>query len=168
MAAGHESLLSPRQRDLVSGALCIAGGIGVLVEARKDSIGSLDRLGPGFYPAVLGTLLTLVGVLIVAAALISTSRDATRFDDMAHEAGAPDWRGCACIVGGVVMFIVFARLMGLAPAIFACVFVGALGDRTATLRGCLILATVMAVAGTVLFGYLLGINMPLWQWPFAS
>jgi hypothetical protein len=66
------------------------------------------------------------------------------------------------------MFIVFAWLMGLAPAIFACVFVGALGDRTATLRGCLILATVMAVAGTVLFGYLLGINMPLWQWPFAS
>ena len=60
MAVGTRKMLSTRQRDLVSGALCIAAGIGVLIEARKDTIGSLDQSGPGFYPAVLGTLLTLV------------------------------------------------------------------------------------------------------------
>ena len=165
MAAGPQGFLSPRQRDLVSGTLCIVGGIGVLIEARKDSIGTLDRLGPGFYPAVLGVLLVLVGGLIIATTLLA----APRSDDGAHDTVvAPDWRGCACITGGVVAFVVFAWLMGLASAIFACVVVGALGDRTATLRGSVILSMGMAIAGTVLFGFLLGINMPLWQWPFAS
>jgi uncharacterized membrane protein len=155
-------VLSPRKRDLVSGMLCVAGGIGVLCEAYKDKIGSLDRLGPGFYPAVLGVLLILVGMLITATTLTGSSHD----DDAAGDTiAAPDWRGCLCIVGGVLAFVFVAWLAGLAPAIFACVFVGALGDRTASLRGSLIMAAVMAITGTVLFGYLLGINMPLWQWP---
>jgi len=158
-------MLSPRQRDLVCGALCIAGGGGVLLEARKDTIGLLASPGAGFYPAVLGVLLTLVGLLIVGTGLTTTP---TTDDAGTEVAGGPDWRGCACIVAGVVAFIVFAWLTGLAPAIFASVFVAALGDRTASLRGSLVLALAMSVAGTALFGYLLGINMPLWQWPWAA
>lgn len=141
--------------------LCVAGGIGVLFEAYKDKIGSLDRLGPGFYPAVLGVLLILVGMLIAATTLAGPSHH----DDATEETiAAPDWRGCICIVGSVVAFVFVAWLAGLAPAIFTCVFVGALGDRAASWRGSLIMAAVMAMTGTVLFGYLLGINMPLWQW----
>ena len=165
MAVGQRGLLSPRQRDLVSGVLCIAGGAGVLSEARRLGLGTLDHLGAGFYPAVLGSLLVLVGGLIAATALVT----AQQADDASHDVVVmPDWRGCACIVGAVMSFVLFAWCMGLAPAIFACVFIGALGDRTGTLRGSLILAVGMAIASTMLFGYLLGINMPLWQWPFAS
>jgi len=83
-------------------------------------------------------------------------------------AGGPDWRGWLCIIAGGALFIVFAWLTGLAPAIFACVFVAALGDRTASLRGSLVLALGMTVFGTVLFGYLLRISMPLWHWPWAG
>jgi len=158
-------MLSSRQRDLISGMLCLAGGAGALLEGGKDTIGSLASPGPGFYPAILGALLALVGLLIVSMALPASH--ATN-DDGIEPAGAPDWRGCACIVGGVMAFIVVAWLGGLTPAIFACVFVGALGDRTASVRGSLILALGMSVAGTVLFGYLLGMNMPLWQWPWAT
>jgi len=158
-------MLSFRYRDLVSGVICLAGGGGVLVEAHNETIGSLSSLGPGFYPAVLGALLTLVGLLIVGTALTASPTD----DDAGTEpVGGPDWRGCACIVGGVAAFIIVAWLSGLAPAIFACVFIGALGDRTTSLKGSLTLAVAMSVAGTVLFGYLLGINMPLWQWPWAT
>jgi len=158
-------MLSSRQRDLVSGTLCLVGGAGALLEAGKDTIGSLTSPGPGFYPAILGALLALVGLLIVGAALAASHAT----DDVGTEpVGGPDWRGCACIVGGVMAFIVVAWLAGLSPAIFACVFVAALGDRTASVRGSLILALVMSIVGTVLFGYLLGINMPLWQWPWAT
>jgi hypothetical protein len=44
----------------------------------------------------------------------------------------------------------------------------ALGDRTTSLRGSLVLVLCMTLFGTVLFGYLLRIAMPLWQWPWAG
>jgi hypothetical protein len=66
------------------------------------------------------------------------------------------------------VFIGLAWSAGLAPALFGCAMLAALGDHTATFRGSLALALAMGVAGTVLFGILLGINMPLWQWPFGS
>jgi hypothetical protein len=150
-----------KRRDVVSGLLCLAAGIGALAEARGYAIGSLNQLGPGFYPAILGGLLALVGLLITASALAGaiTSEAGEALPD------GPDWRGWFCITAGVLVFIGLAWSSGLAPAIFGTVFVAALGDRQATLRGSLLLALGMAVAGTVLFGYLLGINMPLWQMP---
>jgi putative tricarboxylic transport membrane protein len=165
MEAGGAEMQWVRYRDLLAGVVCVAGGSGVLFEARKYTIGSLDSLGPGFYPAILGALLLLVGVAIIGTALTTMPPP----DESAADfAGGPDWRGWSCIVAAVVLFIVCAWLAGLAPAIFACVFVAALGDRTASLHGSLLLALGMSVAGTVLFGYLLGINMPLWQWPWAT
>jgi hypothetical protein len=158
-------MLSGRRRDVISGTICIAAGCGAIAEASSYTIGSLARLGPGFYPAVLGALLALIGFLIVGVALAFTpvAEDA---DPMLS--GGPDWRGWACIIGGGALFILVAWLAGLAPAIFVCVFTAALGDRTASVRGSLALALGMTVFGTVLFGYLLKISLPLWQWPWAG
>jgi hypothetical protein len=164
MGPGGSFLPAGRRRDLLAGILCVVAGIVVLLEARKYTIGSLHQIGAGLYPAILGSLLALVGLAIVGTAIIATPA----VDDAEGIDGAPDWRGWSCIVMGVVLFILVAWLMGLAPAIFACVFVSALGDRTATLRGSLNLAISLCAAGTVLFGYLLGINMPLWQLPWTS
>lgn len=163
MAAGA-AMPRARLREVLSGGLCIAGGVAVLLEARTYSIGTLGQLGPGFYPAILGALLALVGLAIAGTALAGMS---AADEPEPAQAGGPDWRGWLCIVSGVILFVVCASLAGLAAAIFASVFAAALGDRTATLRGSLVLALVMTVAGTVLFGYLLRINMPIWQLPWA-
>ena len=47
------------------------------------------------------------------------------------------------------------------PAIFACVFVCALGDKTSTLKGSLIMSAGVTVFGVILFSYLLGVPLPL-------
>jgi hypothetical protein len=166
-----------RRRDALSGIICIVVGLGAVLEASRYTIGSLSRMGPGFYPAVLGALLALVGVMITGAALAFAPAPDDADPLLAgvpglagglEPASRPDWRGWFCIIAGGVLFIVFASLTGLASAIFACVFVAALGDRTASLRGSLVLALCMTLFGTVLFGYLLRIAMPLWQWPSAG
>ena len=61
-----------RRRDLLSGLICIFAGLGAVAEASSYTIGTLAKLGPGFYPAVLGALLTLTGVFIAGAALAFT------------------------------------------------------------------------------------------------
>jgi hypothetical protein len=47
------------------------------------------------------------------------------------------------------------------PAVFACVFVCALGDKTATYKSSLVLASCVTVFGVLLFHYLLNIPFPL-------
>ena len=47
------------------------------------------------------------------------------------------------------------------PAVFACVFVCALGDNTATYKSSFILAAGVTVFGVMLFHYLLSIPFPL-------
>ena len=120
-------------------------------------MGTLDRMGPGLYPTVLGVCLAIVGILIAA-----TPDRAEEHDAAIHT--APDWRGWLCILGGVAAFIVLGEHGGLAPATFACVFLSALGDRKATLAAALGLAAGMTLIAAIVFSWLLKFQLPLWQW----
>jgi hypothetical protein len=122
------------------------------VEGRRLGTGSLAEMGPGTMPMALGALLVLLGLLSM------------RSDPDAQDAPAmirPQWRGWGCIILGVASFILLGPRAGLVPATFACVFISALGDRTATLKGAVILSAGVTVFGIVLFHYLLRINIPL-------
>jgi len=112
-----------------------------------------------FYAGGLVILLGLVMALIVGAALgVPPGED----EDIlpAH----PEWLGWACILAGPLCFILFGSFFGLIPAIFACVFVSALGDRNATVRSAATLAAVVTIFGVGLFSYLLQVPMPLLTW----
>lgn len=146
-----------RRVDAWAGLLCVAIGLLTLFEANRYTIGSLGRMGPGFYPAILGCLLTGIGVLM---AIVGVEQPA---EDPLHAfPQGPEWRGRLCIVGGVALFILLAEHAGLAPATFACVFTAALGDRKAVFGEALGLAVGITIFGALLFRYFLGVNLPLW------
>ena len=58
----------------------------------------------------------------------------------------------------------FGKIGGMIPAIFACVFISALGDRTATWKSSFLLAALITTFGVALFSYVLQIPMPVLQW----
>lgn len=118
--------------------------------------GSLARMGPGFMPVVLGIVLAFVGILIAATAFLSSEADDSKFLP-----DHPQWFGWLCILAGPVLFIVVGYYGGMIPAIFACVFVSALGDKTATYKSSFVLACSVTVFGVLLFHYLLNIPFPL-------
>jgi uncharacterized membrane protein YhdT len=101
-------------------------------------------------------VLAFLGILIAGTALGSSEPDDRKFlpDN-------PQWFGWFCILCGPVLFIIFGTFGGMIPAIFSCVFVCALGDKTATYKSSAILAAGITVFGVVLFHYLLGIPFPL-------
>ena len=131
-------------------------GAGAAVTGSGYKFGSLARMGPGFMPVVLGIVLVFVGILIATTALGSSEPDDSKFlpDN-------PQWFGWLCILAGPVLFIIVGHYGGMIPAIFACVFVSALGDKTATYKSSLILALCVTVFGVLLFHYLLNIPFPL-------
>jgi hypothetical protein len=144
------------KRDYYAGALMLLLGVGAAVTGSGYKFGTLARMGPGFMPVMLGIVLAFLGILIAGTALGSSEDDDKRFlpDN-------PQWFGWACIIGGPILFIIFGQLGGMIPAVFACVFVCALGDKTASYKSSLILAAGVTVFGVLLFHYLLNIPFPL-------
>ncbi|MBN3801935.1 tripartite tricarboxylate transporter TctB family protein [Paraburkholderia sp. Ac-20336] len=142
-------------RDQIGGALLILLGVGVTVGGFSFHVGTLSEMGSGFIPVVLGVLMVLIG-----GAIIATEKKEEREEIRIQ----PQWRGWFCILGGVAAFVLFGTYGGLIPATFASVLIAALGDKQNRLRDCLILAVLVTVFGVVVFGYGLGLQMPLLAW----
>jgi hypothetical protein len=136
-------------------------GLGIALKGASYRAGTLMHMGPGFMPTALGIILVLVGIAIGAAAL-SPQAGGEHEESILPE--SPQWWAWLCILLSPVLFIVFGRYFGMAPGTFACVFIAALGDRTATWLSTFVLSTVVTIFGVSLFSYFLQVPMPIFTW----
>jgi putative Ca2+/H+ antiporter (TMEM165/GDT1 family) len=143
-------------RDRLGGALLILIGAGLCAGAVSLNIGTLTEMGSGFIPLVLGVLMIVVGIAVLATE--------NREDREQGEVALPQWRGWLCILGSIAAFVIVGEHGGLIPATFVSVLIAALGDKHNRLRDCIVLALVVTVFGVVVFGYGLGLQMPLLAW----
>jgi hypothetical protein len=148
-----------RKRDFYAGALVIFFGLVMALKGPGYRLGTLMHMGPGFMPTALGIILIGLGIAIAGSAV-----SVPEGEDEDLLPANPEWFGWACILAGPISFILFGSYFGLIPATFMCVFVSAFGDRTATLKGSFLLATVVTVFGVALFSYVLQVPMPLLTW----
>jgi putative tricarboxylic transport membrane protein len=158
--AEHVDFIFRIKRDYYAGALMVLIGAVAVNEGRNYQLGTLQKMGPGYFPIMLGALLILLGVLIAGTASTGGNEEQ---EALPHT----EWRGWAAIIAGPILFVLFGRYFGLLPATFACVFVAALGDRETTLKGAVILSTGVTIFGILLFSYLLKVSMPILKWGFS-
>ncbi|MEO9137324.1 MAG: tripartite tricarboxylate transporter TctB family protein [Casimicrobiaceae bacterium] len=151
------ALSSKRTRDYVGGILMIALGLAAAFRGSAYHMGTLSRMGPGFFPVALGVILALAGLAIAISA---------RFTQYEGELKPvpPEWRGWFCIGASIVAFVVLGKYGGLLLATFAIVFISALGDRQNTVASAAVLALACAVVCVVIFWWGLQIQFPLFQW----
>jgi hypothetical protein len=150
-------------KEHLGAALIIALGAAVLLLGLTYETGTLRQMGAGFLPVTFGGLMIAVGLAMGLNAAALSSRTVADPASV-HPRQAPQWRGWACIVGGVVAFVVLGRFGGLVPATFFSVFVAALGDRENSLRSATALATVVDIFSVAVFHYGLRVQLPLFQW----
>ncbi len=148
-----------KKRDFYAGGLTVLLGAAVTLDSLTYTLGTLTHMGPGMFPLMLGITLTFVGVLILGAAMATPLSDDENIMPKNKE-----WRGWGCILAGPILFIILGEFFGLVAATFACVFVPALGDRTATVKGSALLAAGVTFFGVLLFTYVLKIPFPMFRW----
>jgi hypothetical protein len=149
-------LLSSK-KDYYAGGLMTLIGVGAILEARHYNLGTLFHMGPGFFPIILGVVMTCLGLLIALVAATGGAEDELVMPK-------PEWRAWGCILVGPIAFIILGNYGGLIPATFACVFISAIGDRESTLLSSILLATGVTFFGVLLFSYLLQVSLPMWRW----
>jgi hypothetical protein len=148
-------------KDYYGGALMILTGLGAIYGAISYNIGTLNHMGPGFFPAAVGGLLVLTGILIALGARSDKPKEQV---PGGHAHGMPDIRGGVCILLSIVAFIVIGEYGGLLPATFAITFISALGDRKNTLFQSILLSLAMVVIAIVVFWWALQLQLPLFRW----
>lgn len=148
------SMLSQR-RELISGLLVLLIGVAATLQGLQYPLGTLASIGPGMFPTGIGVLLALVGATITASGFHIRSEN----DD-----SSIDWRGWGCIISGMLAFAILGVYGGLVIAVFALVFISALGDRNNSVLQAATLAAAMVAIGIVVFWWALQLQMPLFTW----
>jgi len=142
------------RQDLWAGVFFVAVGALAVVLARAYPIGTAMRMGPGYFPTVLGALVALLGIGIAIRG--------------ACFAGAELWpwglRPLVLVLGGVVLFAALVRPLGLVVATLALVVTGSLGNREARPAEVAALGLFLAALAVGVFVYGLGLPFPVWPW----
>jgi hypothetical protein len=149
------------KKDYYGGALMILIGLSAAFGSLDYKLGTLSRMGPGFFPCAIGVLMAFTGFLIAV-----TADDAKPAAPpvLGHSHQMPDLRGAACIIGSILAFILVGDYLGLLPATFAIVFISAMGDRQNTVKSALVLSAAMMLIAAVVFWWALQLQLPLFKW----
>lgn len=144
------ALRSPR--NFWAGLLYAALGVAAIVVARDYGMGTAARMGPAYFPSVLGGLLALVGV---ASMLRSVLVDG-------EAVGRIAWKAAALVTLGTVLFGVLLRPAGLVPALAVLILVSAAASLRFRLeaRALALMAALIAFCALV-FVKALGLPLPL-------
>jgi hypothetical protein len=134
--------------ELGAALVVFALGVFMTVEGLGYSVGSVRRMGPGFFPVAVGVIMILLSIGIMLEVRHSLTP-------------APDFplRPLAAITAGLIAFGVLIEPLGLVPATFILVFVSAFGDASMNLLRAIITAAAIAALGYVVF--VLGFRLPL-------
>lgn len=138
-------------RDFWSGILFAATGVAAVLLVRDSAIGTATRMGPGYFPTVLGALLALLGVVLIARGLL------TRAAPIRGLALRP----LVLVLGATLLFGLSVRGVGLVVALVGLVLVSAAASRLVRWPAAVLLAVGLAAFSAVAFVKVLGLPIPL-------
>ena len=151
------------QKDFFSGLLFIAVGIAFAWGATSYKVGDAARMGPGYFPLLLGILMGIIGLAVTFSALVIETEDGDKIGSFA-------WRPLFFIILSNLIFGVLLGglpafglpYMGLSAAIIALTFIAALAGREFKFKEGLVLSIVLAVACYLTFIVALKLQFPAW------
>lgn len=151
------------QKDFFSGLFYTVAGAAFAYGATNYTVGTGARMGPGYFPLLLGILLAVIGAFVMFKSLTVETQDGGKI-------GAWAWKPLFFIIAGNVLFgILLGGLpslgvpaMGLIVAIFGTTLVVSLAGDTFRLKEVLVLATVLAICSYGAFVLLLKLQFPVW------
>ena len=151
------------QKDFFSGLMFTVVGVAFAWGATTYTVGTGARMGPGYFPLMLGILMALIGLGIMFTGLSVETTDGEKIGKWA-------WKQVVFILGANLAFGVLlgglpsigVPAMGMIIAIYALVIISSLAGHEFRLPTVLILATVLAIGSYVAFIWALKLQIQVW------
>ncbi|PZP92418.1 MAG: hypothetical protein DI587_31705 [Variovorax paradoxus] len=151
------------QKDFFSGLMFTVVGVAFAWGATTYTVGNGARMGPGYFPLMLGIVMAIIGMIITFTALVTETPDGDKIGKWA-------WKQVFYILGANFAFGVLlgglpsigVPAMGLIVAIYALTIISSLAGHEFKLKSVLILATVLAIGSYFAFIWALKLQIQVW------
>ena len=151
------------QRDFFSGLMFMGVGVAFAWGATTYNVGEGARMGPGYFPLMLGILMAILGALVTFKALVVESEGGDKIGKWA-------WTPLVFIILANLAFgVLLGGLpsiglppMGMIAAIYALTFISSMAEAGWKFKNTFILATVLAIGSYVAFVLVLKLQFAVW------
>ena len=151
------------QKDFFSGLMFMGVGVAFAWGATTYNVGNGARMGPGYFPLMLGVLMAILGAVITFKSLVVETVGGDKIGKWA-------WKPLIYIILANLIFgVLLGGLpsiklppMGLIAAIYALTFVSSMGEAGWKVKNTFILATVLAIGSYGAFILVLKLQLTVW------
>jgi hypothetical protein len=141
-------------RDFWAGMMFLVMGVLFVIFSQAYQLGTAARMGPGFFPTMLGALMALLGLLIVWVSTTPGNREA-RVERIG-------WREIFLILIAVGIFAAALPYLGMVVAITLLIALSALASHEFSWKETLIEIVVLLVMAELVFVKGLELQFPVW------
>lgn len=130
-------------RDFWSGVLfAVTGGLFMLL-SQQYTVGTAAKMGPGYFPTMLGGLMALLGLMLLVPAVRAGSPE-TRI-------ARPDFRTIALILGAVALYAATLPTLGFIVSLVLLVIVSSFASHEFSLKSTIISAVALLIGSWLVF-----------------
>jgi hypothetical protein len=141
------------RKDLYAGLVFVAFGAGFAVLSQNYPMGTSRNVGPGYFPALLGIILAVLGLLVIGRGILVNNPAPVRLA----------LRPLLFVMAGGVLFALLVGHIGLLAALAGLIFVSALGGSEFRFREVAVLWFALSIIAVMVFVY--GLGLPFKVWP---
>ena len=141
-------------KDFYAGLMFFTIGLIAMVLAFGYPLGTASRMGPGYFPRVLGGILMVLGAIMTIWSFKETGGQITPFA----------WKAIALVFGGVLLFATIVLKAGLVIATFLLIFVTGYASKEFNWKESFYSAVILSALSVSLFIYGLKLQFPVFPW----
>lgn len=144
-------------KDFYSGLIFIAFGVAAIVIGNNYALGTAARMGPGYFPRILGILLIVLGAVLSFRGLrLQGSR-----------VPAWKWRPTVIVLGSVVLFGLVVTNLGLVLSTILLIVLSSAASHEFRPKESVVSGILLAVLAVAVFVVGLKLQLPIWPWTNA-
>ncbi len=139
-------------KDFWSGVLFALLGIGAIAVGSRYPLGSAARMGPGYFPCILGILLIFLGAIIALRGMRVPGEPVPRWH----------WRPTLVVLGTVIVYGLIVATVGIAISTVFLIVAASAASHEFRFKESIVAGVLLSALAVFVFVMGLGLQLPIW------
>jgi hypothetical protein len=139
-------------KDFWAGVLFVSIGLFAIVIGSNYTLGTAARMGPGYFPRILGLLLVALGAMIAIRGVRVPGEPVPPFK----------WRPTLVVLGSVVLYGIIIQSIGVAISTVILIVAASAASHEFRFKESVIAGVLLSALAVLVFIVGLSLQLPIW------